>query len=110
MAYPHFNPNKYDLHVKISQVKTGSHSKHKGTVSNGDYIMACTGGRPGCFGDNEKRYKLKSPTLRDVQEAMGVQHIHNFKQACEAIPPAYSRYIFSEFLKNRRARAGRKEG
>ena len=28
MVYPHFNPNKYDLHVKISQVKTGSHSKH----------------------------------------------------------------------------------
>jgi putative transposase len=26
--YPHFNPQKYDLQVKISGVKTSSHSKH----------------------------------------------------------------------------------
>lgn len=26
--YPHFNPTKYDLQVKISGVKTSSHSKH----------------------------------------------------------------------------------
>lgn len=26
--YPHFNPEKYDLQVKISSVKTSSHSKH----------------------------------------------------------------------------------
>lgn len=27
-TYPHFNPAKYDLQVKISSVKTSSHSKH----------------------------------------------------------------------------------
>jgi putative transposase len=27
-TYPHFNPTKYNLQVKISSVKTSSHSKH----------------------------------------------------------------------------------
>lgn len=26
--YPHFNPTKYDLHVKIATVRTGSHCKY----------------------------------------------------------------------------------
>ncbi len=28
MNYPHFNPQKYDIPVKIATVKSGSHSKH----------------------------------------------------------------------------------
>jgi len=26
--YPHFNPQKYDLHVKVASVRTSAHSKH----------------------------------------------------------------------------------
>lgn len=70
------------------------HKKHIGSVSNGDCIMVCRGGRPGCFGDKEKRNKLKAPTVEEAAKAMGITHMTNFGSICESIPPAYSRYIF----------------
>lgn len=75
------------------------HPKHNGTVSDGNYIMVCRGGRPGCFGNKEKRNKLKSPTLEQAQNVMGIHSIGEFGAIAEAIPPAYSEYIMECFLK-----------
>lgn len=75
------------------------HKKHQGTVSDGDYIMVCRGGRPGCFGNKEKRAKLKAPTLEEASKAMGISHITTFDGIAESIPPAYSEYIAKEFLR-----------
>jgi DNA (cytosine-5)-methyltransferase 1 len=77
------------------------HQKHKGTVSDGDYIMVCRGGRAGCFGNKEKRAKLKAPTLEQAKKAMGINHITTFDGIAESIPPAYSEYIGKEFFKSR---------
>jgi DNA (cytosine-5)-methyltransferase 1 len=75
------------------------HPKHNGTVSDGDYIMVCRGGRPGCFGNKEKRNKLRAPTLEQAQNAMGINHsIKEFGAIAEAIPPVYSEYILRSFL------------
>lgn len=69
------------------------HKKHRGTVSDGDYVMVCRGGRPGCFGNKEKRAKLKAPTLHQAQNAMESWAISTFDGIAESIPPAYSRFI-----------------
>ena len=74
-------------------------SRHKGKVVSGEYIMVCRGGRPGCFGDKNKRRMLKPPNLMKANEAMGITHITSFDGVCESIPPAYSKYILTEFNK-----------
>lgn len=79
---------------------------HKGKVVSGEYIMVCRGGRPGCYGDKEKRNKLKAPTLGQAKEAMGINHITDFGIIAEAIPPAYSKYIMQEFIRGKKEVAG----
>lgn len=74
--------------------------EHKGKVVSGEYVMVCTGGRPGCYGNNELRKKLKNPNVKQAQEAMGITHIQSFKAIAESVPPKYSEYIFNEFLKS----------
>lgn len=72
--------------------------KHKGKVVSGEYVMVCRGGRPGCYGDKEKRNKLKAPTLGQAKEAMGISHITDFNTIAEAIPPKYAEYIMRNFI------------
>lgn len=39
--------------------------------------------------------------VKTWREAMGIEHITKKRGIAQAIPPAYSRYIFSEFLRSR---------
>ena len=49
----------------------------------------------------------KEEPLEVCQNALGIDWITNFKTLGEAIPPAYSRYIASEFLKFRNGKGQR---
>jgi DNA (cytosine-5)-methyltransferase 1 len=89
----------FECSFPIEQPK---HPKHKGTVSGGDYIGVYTGGRPGCFGDKEKRNKLPYHSIKDWQKAMNISWITDRKMLAEAIPPNYSFYIIKQFLKWRK--------
>lgn len=79
---------------------------HKGKVISGEYHMVCTGGRPGCFGDNKKRRKLTVGSIQDWQNAMGISHITSRKGLAESIPPAYSEYIVAQFKEYKKEVAG----
>ena len=86
----------FEIHgFKCAQPK---HLKHKGKVSTGEYQGVYTGGRCGCFGNKELRNKLKVGTIKQWQNAMGITHITDRKAIAESVPPAYSQYIFSQFL------------
>ena len=69
------------------------HKKHQGKVTEGTLVYVYGGGRPGCFGNNEKRNKIPKWTLAQKQAAMGITHINDERGLCEAIPPAYAEYI-----------------
>lgn len=81
------------------------HNKHKGSVCDGTLLPIWTGGTPGCFGDKEKRKrlkeKLKSITLEDKKRAMGIDWINELYPLAQTVPPAYSKYIGEQFLKGR---------
>lgn len=77
------------------------HPKHIGSVSNGDYFGVYSGGRCGCFGNNEKRRKLKIGTLEEWQHAMGIDWMTK-KELTQAVPPAYSEYIGKWLLQKRK--------
>ena len=79
-----------------------AHPKHEGKVTDGTLVYCYRGGRPGCFGDNEKRSKLPNWSLDEKRRAMGAKHIMTEEGISEAIPPAYSRYIAEAFLKEAR--------
>ena len=76
------------------------HKKHKGTIANGFYFGVYTGGRCGCWGDNEKRSKVKVGNISDWQKAMGINWITTKKMLAEAVPPVYAEYIGKEFRKS----------
>ena len=78
-------------------VKQPNHIKHKGTIADGFYYGVYTGGKCGCWGNNEKRKKVKVGSIKDWQTAMGINWITDKKMLAEAIPPAYSKYIGEQF-------------
>jgi len=60
-----------------------SHPKH-----DGNFIYVCT------------KQQNKEENLEVCKKAMGIDWMTSFSSLGEAIPPAYSKYIFSEFLNN----------
>jgi len=74
------------------------HIDHRGTCLDGSYVtVAGTGGN-----DSEHNYVSLSELpgmnqLQTWQYAMGINWISNKKTLREAVPPAYSEYIFREF-------------
>lgn len=62
--------------------------KPSGTVVNGDYITVAGNGR----------YKRD---IEDWQEAMGIDWITNRKDLAQAVPPAYSKFIFLQYLQSK---------
>jgi DNA (cytosine-5)-methyltransferase 1 len=91
------------------QVEQPHHKKHKGSVWHGEYIGVWSGGKPGCFGDEEKRKYYCTVaghggdggkgncSLKAWQEAMGINWINNKKTLAQCVPPAYSEYIANQF-------------
>jgi DNA (cytosine-5)-methyltransferase 1 len=87
------------------------HKKHKLNVWNGSAIGVWSGGRPGCFGDKEKRKyyitvaghggnKAKgNTTLKSWQDAMEIPWIKTKKTLAQCVPPKYSEYIAKEFIR-----------
>ena len=73
------------------------HEKHKRSVCKGQAVGVWSGGKPGCFGNREKYLNSdwKAPSLLDYQKAMGISWITTKKTMEQAIPPIYSKYIFS---------------
>ena len=71
-----------------------------GKVKDGDFVtVAGHGGNfPGCNKNNLKDMKGKS-TIEIWQMAMGIDWITDKKMLCEAVPPAYAKYIGEQFLK-----------
>jgi DNA (cytosine-5)-methyltransferase 1 len=96
----------FEIHGFVCKQPPIRCKEHKGKVVNGEYIMVCRGGRPGCYGDKEKRNRLKAPTLGQAKEAMGIEHITNFNTIAEAIPPAYAKYIMRQFVKQKEVKSG----
>lgn len=76
---------------KVTQPK---HPKHKppiiieGKKKKKSWYMQVAG-----HGGQSYSFKLK-----DWQKAMGITHIQNKKMLCEAVPPAYSKYIGEQFI------------
>jgi len=86
----------FEIHgFKCEQPK---HEKHKRKVTEGTAVACWTGGRPGCFGDKEKRAKLKPATLKQIQKAMKIDWIADKTTLCQCVPPAYAEYIGRQFL------------
>lgn len=83
--------------IKGFEVIQPIHKKHRGTIAEGYYYGVYTGGKCGCWGDNEKRKRVKIGTVKDWQDAMGIDWIHDRKMLAQAIPPSYSRYIGESF-------------
>lgn len=81
---------------KCKQLK---HEKHARKVTNGTAIGVWLGGKAGCFGNKEKRAKLKPTTLRQWQKAMGISWVYDKKDLAQCVPPKYAEYIGKEFLK-----------
>jgi DNA (cytosine-5)-methyltransferase 1 len=68
---------------KVQQLQ---HLKHLGKVKSGYYVTVAGHGGDG------------KADLKSWQEAMGIFWTKNKKAIAEAVPPAYSRYIFSRFI------------
>jgi C-5 cytosine-specific DNA methylase len=81
--------------------------KHKLSVMNGTAIALYSGGiNPGFYGDKKKQIKyrqkrktMKSPTIKDWQDASGIYWVNDRQHLSQMIPPKYSEYIGSQFLK-----------
>lgn len=77
-----------------------AHRKHQGLAKDGCYVtVAGNGGN-----DAEHNYTLLNgmegaSQLKVWQSAMGIEWIRDRKHLREAVPPAYSEYIFRQFLK-----------
>lgn len=65
------------------------HKKHRGKVSDGYYVTVAGHG-----GD------AKHTSLKSWQDGMKIDWMRNKKTLAESIPPAYSKYIFEQFLKH----------
>jgi hypothetical protein len=88
------------------------HKKHKNKVWDGSAVGVWSGGKPGCFGNQEHRdYYLrvvtgggwrekgqKAGTLTQWQDAMGIDWITDKKVLAQCVPPAYSEYIGRAFI------------
>lgn len=72
--------------IKGFKVIQPIHEKHKGSVKYGDYVT--TAGR-GCEGTSK---------IKLWQQALGIEWERNLKKLAEAVPPAYSKYIFEQYL------------
>lgn len=68
-------------------VRQPYHAEHEGSVKYGDFV---TTAGSGCDG---------SGRIVDWQEALGIDWERNKKKLAEAVPPAFSEYIFSEYLR-----------
>lgn len=68
------------------------HIKHRGKVGDGIYFRPLNGG---CW---LTRGEIKG-SISDWQKAMGAFYISSQKMLSQAIPPAYSKYIGEQFLK-----------
>ncbi|HEU04035.1 MAG TPA: DNA cytosine methyltransferase [Nitrosopumilus sp.] len=82
------------------------HKKHKNAVWNGTAIGVWGGGKPGCFGNKEKRAyyntivkQNKNNELKEWQNAMEIGWVNNKKTLSQCVPPKYAEYIGKEFLK-----------
>lgn len=65
-----------------------AHLPHKGSVKNGEYFT--TAGNGGC----------KSGKISQWQEALGIDWLHDKHLLAEAVPPDYSFYIMSNFIRS----------
>ena len=66
---------------------------------DGSYKYPHTIGVYGNSGGKSKRDGLLGFSTQDRRDAMGIQWMTG-KELSQAIPPAYAKYIASEFLKN----------
>lgn len=76
-----FKHRVFESNFELKQLE---HKKHNGSVKNGDYITTAGNGNRG--------------TLKDWQNALGIDWIRDKHLLAEAIPPAYSRYIMDQYL------------
>ena len=86
------------------------HKKHRRAVWNETAIGVWSGGKPGCFGNEEKRkYYVTvaghggnggkgNTTLKAWQEAMQIDWITKKDTLKECVPPKYSEYLAKQFL------------
>jgi site-specific DNA-cytosine methylase len=76
----------FEIHgFKVEQLK---HKKHVGTVKNKIYVTTAGHGGDG------------SNKISDWQDALGIKWTRNKQGLANAIPPAYSKYIGDQFIKN----------
>jgi DNA (cytosine-5)-methyltransferase 1 len=89
------------------------HSKHRLSVWQGTAVGVWSGGKPGCFGNEEHRKYYATVaghggdggrgncTLKAWQDAMGIDWVKRKDSLKECVPPAYSKYIMGQFLKSK---------
>lgn len=71
-----------------------NHIKHLGKVKDGFYVTVAGHGGDG------------KASLKVWQEAMEISWTKDKKAIAQAVPPKYSEYIFSQFLKHKKVKAG----
>lgn len=70
------------------ECKQPKHIKHKGTVKKGFYVTVAGHGGDG------------KASLKAWQDAMQIDWIKDKHQLAQAVPPAYSKYIFTQYMRN----------
>jgi DNA (cytosine-5)-methyltransferase 1 len=89
-----------DFEISGFKARQLPHRKHQGSAKAGDYVtVAGNGGN-----DSEHNYTIlngmeDASQLKVWQHAMGIDWIRDRKHLREAVPPAYSEYIFRQFMK-----------
>ena len=85
--------------ISGSEVVQPGHIKHRGMVKDGYYVTVAGNGGDYAGHNFCKLNDLPGATqLETWQFAMGIDWITNKKTLREAVPPAYSNYIFKQFL------------
>ena len=89
---------KFEIHgFSVAQPE---HIKHRGMVKDGYYVTVAGNGGDYAGHSFCKLNDLPGANqLETWQFAMGIPWISNKKTLREAVPPAYAKYIFSEFLR-----------
>jgi DNA (cytosine-5)-methyltransferase 1 len=83
------------------QVIQPDHKKHRGMVKDGFYVTVAGNGGDYAGHNFCKLNELPGATqLETWQFAMGIDWISNKKTLREAVPPAYSEYIISEYARS----------
>jgi DNA (cytosine-5)-methyltransferase 1 len=81
------------------EVAQPEHVKHRGMVKDGYYVTVAGNGGDYAGHNFCKLNDLPGATqLETWQYAMGIDWICNKNTLREAVPPAYSEYIFRQFL------------